>query len=193
MRESTANVLHSFTLLLQKLTLWLGSKTQALLAVQESLRRGARDSPRTRGAPEPTGEPGALHRALLTSLPPWALLRLHWNLRGMKLLDTPPGPAHLCPRAPRGDLERRAGAGRPAGRSQPGVTLPRLPLSSRPSSRHSRGSSALLPDHGVTTVSPGSDAGGHRGQRPRLLEEPNCKEKGVLQPPTSVNVENIRN
>ena len=112
MRESTANVLHSFTLLLQKLTLWLGSKTQALLAVQESLRRGARGSPRTRGAPEPTGEPGALHRALLTSLPPWALLRLHWNLRGMTLLDTPPGPAHCPPHKSRSLVTSHSHVGR---------------------------------------------------------------------------------
>lgn len=100
MRESTANILHSFTLLLQILTLWLGSKTQALLAVQESLRQSARGSPRTRGAPEPTGEPGALHRVLLTSLPPWALLRFHWNLGGMKLLDTTPRPCTLLSPSP---------------------------------------------------------------------------------------------
>lgn len=97
---------------------------------------------------------------------------------GMKLLDTPPGPAHFCPRAPRGDLERKAAAGRPLP-SRPAVTT--------------AAALVVLPEHHATKVSPGSDAGGHRAQRPRLLEEPKCEEKGVLQPPTSVNVENIRN
>lgn len=96
----------------------------------------------------------------------------------MKLLDTPPGPAHFCPRAPRGDLERKAAAGRPLP-SRPAVTT--------------AAALVVLPEHHATKVSPGSDAGGHRAQRPRLLEEPKCEEKGVLQPPTSVNVENIRN
>ena len=118
-----------------------------------------------------------------------------WNLGGMELLVTSPRPCTLVSSS----LERRLGAKgsaqSPAGRRvAPGVSLQRPSPPHAPSAVSA--ATALrrwFPDHGVTKVSPGCGAGGHRGQRPRLLQEPNCDERGVFQPPTSANVENIRN
>ena len=67
--------------------------------MRESLRGSARGSPRTQGAPERTAPD--ISPALG---PPSASGTLgEWNS-----LSQAPGPAHLCPRASRGDSERKA-------------------------------------------------------------------------------------
>ena len=117
----------------------------ASAAMRESLRGSARGSPRTQGAPERTGEPGARRRGLRTSLPPWALLRLlePWGN------GTPWHSPQACTLVS-SSLERRLGAKgsaqSPAGRSvAPGVSLQRPSPPRRPQrSLRCDGSSALV-------------------------------------------------
>lgn len=139
-------------------------------------------------------EPGARRQGLRTSLTPWPLLRLlePWGN------ETPwhnPQALHTSVLAPR-EVTRSERQWTVAGRAQrrPGC-YPSVAVSARAAPSAVSAAMALLcwfPDHGVTKVSPDAMLEG-TGVNALDSSKSRTVTKGVFQPPTSGNIENIRN